>query len=212
MLTFTCSLVASVCYACIRPSWNLPQRGFAVLAGIGSAGPLTLLVAAVQYSVDHDSLSTATGLAFSARAIGGALGTAIVYTVTNSRIHLHYKNDVASAAVAADLPLTSVPVLLNVFETSTASKIQMQVAKIPGAKEAILARAWAASHWSFARAYRLGWWTVVPCVLVAIVSVSRLQHVKHRMTAEIEATIEPEACDTERGPEDNYSGATKIGS
>jgi hypothetical protein len=79
-------LVASISYACIKPSWDVPQIILTALTGIGCAGPLTLLVACVQFTAPHAYLSTATGLAFSARAIGGAFGTAVIYAVINSRI------------------------------------------------------------------------------------------------------------------------------
>jgi hypothetical protein len=102
--TFGVMLIAAICYANIKPSWDIPQIAFTVMAGIGCAGPLTLLVACVQFTAPHAFLSTATGLAFSARAIGGAFGTAVIYAVINSRIASHYASDVGSAAVAAGLP------------------------------------------------------------------------------------------------------------
>ena len=62
----------------MRPGWSSVQLGFNVIAGIGQSGPLTLLVACVQFTAPHAFLSTATGLAFSARAIGGAFGSAVL--------------------------------------------------------------------------------------------------------------------------------------
>jgi hypothetical protein len=59
---------------------------FNVIAGIGQAGPLTLLVTYVQFTAPHAFLATATGLAFSARAIGGALGTAVLSAIVNGHI------------------------------------------------------------------------------------------------------------------------------
>lgn len=53
------------------------QIGFNVLSGLGQCGPLTLIVALVQFTAPHAFLSTATGLGFSARAIGGAFGSAV---------------------------------------------------------------------------------------------------------------------------------------
>lgn len=54
---------------------NHAQIGFNILSDIG---PLTLLVALVQFTAPHAFLSIATGLAFSARTIGGAFGSAIL--------------------------------------------------------------------------------------------------------------------------------------
>lgn len=158
------------------------------MTGIGCAGPLTLLVACVQFTAPHAYLSTATGLAFSARAIGGAFGTACIYAVVNSRIATHLAGDVGSAAVAAGLPPSSVAALLKAMKGGTASTVRGQ--GIPGANAEIMSAAWSASHWSYARAYRLGWWSVVPFVALATICVACMKGVKELMTEKVEATVE----------------------
>lgn len=52
--------IRSICYACIKPTWNSAQIVFNILAGIGQSGPLTLLVACIQFTAPHAYLSTAT--------------------------------------------------------------------------------------------------------------------------------------------------------
>lgn len=47
-------------------------------AGLAQAGPLSLLIAVVQFTAPHAYLSTSTGLALSARAIGGASPVAVI--------------------------------------------------------------------------------------------------------------------------------------
>lgn len=81
-----------IAYANIAPSWDKAQIGLSVLGGIGQAGPLTLLVACVQFTAPHAFLSTATGLAFSARAIGGAFGSAVLNAIINGRLGEHYNS------------------------------------------------------------------------------------------------------------------------
>ncbi|KAH8723565.1 major facilitator superfamily domain-containing protein [Phaeosphaeriaceae sp. PMI808] len=193
VITFGIMLIASICYACIRPSWDTPQIVFTVLTGIGCAGPLTLLVACVQFTAPHAFLSTATGLAFSARAIGGAFGTAVIYAVINSRIASHYASDVGSAAVAAGLPQSSVAALLKSMKGATA--ITAKGKGVPGANADIMKAAWSASYWSYARAYRHGWWSVVPFVAIATISVACMKGVKELMTEKVEATVERESDD-----------------
>jgi hypothetical protein len=193
VVTFGIMLVASICYACIRPSWDVPQIIFTVMTGIGCAGPLTLLVACVQFTAPHAFLSTATGLAFSARAIGGAFGTAIIYAVINSRIASHYASDVGAAAVAAGLPQSSVAALLKSMKGATATTAKGK--GVPGANADIMKAAWSASYWSYARAYRLGWWSVVPFVALATISVACMTGVKELMTEKVEATVERESGD-----------------
>lgn len=186
-------LIATICYACIRPSWDVPQIVFSVMVGIGCGGPLTLLVACVQFTAPHAYLSTATGLAFSARAIGGAFGTAVIYAIINSRLASQYAGDVASAAIAAGLPASSVGALLKSMTGATSTVARGQ--GVPGTNETIMTAAWDASHWSYAKAYRLGWWSVVPFVAMATIAVACMHGVKELMTERVEATVENEAYD-----------------
>jgi hypothetical protein len=193
VVTFGIMLIAAICYACIRPEWDIPQIVFTVMTGIGCAGPLTLLVACVQFTAPHAFLSTATGLAFSARAIGGAFGTAVIYAVINSRIASHYASDVGSAAVAAGLPQSSVAALLASMKGKTATTAKGQ--NVPGANAEIMRAAWTASYWSYTKAYRLGWWSVVPFVALAAISCACMKGVKELMTEKIDATVEHESKD-----------------
>lgn len=189
--TFGVTLVALICFAVIRPDWDTEQIVFTALTGIGCAGPLTLLIACVQFTAPHAFLSTATGLAFSARAIGGAFGTACIYGVVNSHISSHYAADVGSAAIAAGLPASSIPALLKSMRGNTASRARGQ--SVPGATPVIMDAAWHASYWSYTRAYRLGFWSVVPFVALATVSVACMKGVKELMTERVEATVERES-------------------
>ncbi|KAI4679388.1 uncharacterized protein J4E84_008419 [Alternaria hordeiaustralica] len=195
--TFAIMFIASICFAFIRPGWATEQIIFTALTGIGCAGPLTLLVACIQFTAPHAFLSTATGLAFSARAIGGAFGTAVIYAIVNSRVASHLAGDVSSAAIAAGLPESSVPALLKGMKGSSASKFRG--AGVPGVNETIITAAWNASHWSYARAYRLGYWSVVPFVALATIAVLSMKGIKHLMTEHVEATVERESDDEGKG-------------
>lgn len=192
--TFGVFLIVTICYACIRPAWSTPQIVFAVLAGIGQSGPLTLLVACVQFTAPHAFLSTATGLAFSARAIGGAFGSAVINAIINGRLNSHYASDVSSAAVAAGLPASSVSSLLEAMSEGTASTVRGQ--GIAGANEGIMRAAWEASYRSYAKAYGLGWWSIVPFVVLATVGVGCMRGVKELMTEKVEATVERSSDET----------------
>ncbi|KAF2640536.1 MFS general substrate transporter [Massarina eburnea CBS 473.64] len=196
VFTYAIFLIATICYANIRPDHASAQIGFSVLTGIGTSGPLTLLVACIQFTAPHAFLSTATGLAFSARAIGGAFGSAVISAVINSRLTAHYALDVGAAATAAGLPTSSLPALLEAMKEGTANTVKGQ--GIPGANAEIMIAAWQASYWSYARAYRLGWWSVVPFVALATVSVAAMRGVKDLMTEKVEATVEREGFDEGR--------------
>ena len=184
LVTFTIFLAVTICYANISPSMSKAQYGFNVLSGIGQSGPLTLLVACVQFTAPHAYLSTATGLAFSARAIGGSFGTAVLFAITNSKLGNTYARKVGNAAVAAGLPESSVLALLEAFGSGAGFD------EVPGANADVMLAATDASHWAYTRAYRLAWWSIFPFVVVAIVAVACLKGVKELMTEKVEATVE----------------------
>lgn len=162
------------------------QIGFNVISGIGQSGPLTLLVAAVQFTAPHAFLSTATGLAFSARAIGGAFGSAVLDAIINGKLASTYDSSVGDAAVAAGLPRASVAALLAAFASGSTAAMEA----VEGSNAKVLAAASEASRWAYAHAYRLAWASIVPFVVLALVCVACLKGVKELMTERVEATVE----------------------
>lgn len=163
---------------------NRAQIGFSVLIGIGLAGPLTLLIALVQFTAPHVHLSTATGLAFSARAIGGAFGSAVLDAIIQGTLSSSWAPAVSQAAVQSGLPTSSLPALLQAMQAGAG------VTDVPGVNASIVASAEAASHQAYAHAYHLAWASIVPFVALGIAAVACLKGVKHLMTEKIEATVE----------------------
>ncbi|RYP72435.1 hypothetical protein DL771_004230 [Monosporascus sp. 5C6A] len=188
LVTFTVFLVVSICYANIRPSWDAAQIGLNVLAGIGQSGPLTLLVACAQFTAPHAYLSTATGLAFSARAVGGAFGSAVLNAIISGRLGRSYADAVGAAAVGAGLPEAGVPALLEVLGSGHGGG--GGGGDVPGLTPAAWEAALTASRSEYAHAYRLAWASVVPFVALAIVAVALMKGVKDLMTEKVEATVE----------------------
>lgn len=182
--TFTLFAVVTICYGVITPGWSKAQIGLNVISGIGQSGPLTLLVALVQFTAPHAYLSTATGLAFSARAIGGAFGSAVLDAIINSKVAANLAPKVTAAATGAGLPASSVPALLLAMSTGEG------LTAVPGINADILAAAGNASHWVYAKAYNLAWWSVFPFVILALICVFFLRGVKELMTERVEATVE----------------------
>lgn len=148
------------------------------------AGSLTLLVAAIQFTAPHAFLSTATGLAFSARAIGGTFGSAVLNAIINGRLIGHHAAGVGAAAISAGLLEDSVPELLEALDAGTIGS------GVVFATPAIWDAAVEASRWEYAYAYRLAWASVIPFVVLAIVAVALLKGVKDLMTEKVEATVE----------------------
>jgi len=162
------------------------QIGFNVIAGVGQAGPLSLLVALVQFTAPHAYLSTATGLAFSARAIGGAFGSAVLSAIINGKLATEYAPQMTAAATGAGLPRSSVPALLTAFKSGSTTAIKA----VPGINAAIISVATSTSHDVYAHAYRMAYASIIPFVVLAFVCSLCLRGVKELMTEHVEATVE----------------------
>ena len=155
-------------------------------AAFGQAAPLTLIPALIQFTAPHAYLSTATGLAFSARAIGGAFGSAVLDAIINSNLASNYQPKVSAAALISGLPPSSLPALFEALAGGQASAIQA----ISGANQTIIDAVENASHWAYARAYNLAWASLIPFVVLAMVGIACLKGVKELMTNHVEATVE----------------------
>jgi len=184
LVTYILFFIVTVFFAVVKPSEKVSEYVILVFCGFGQAGPLTLLVALIQFTAPHAYLSTATGLAFSARAIGGAFGSAVLDAIINGHLASHLVPEVGGAAIDAGLPASSVPKLLDAFDAG------MGFDTIQGLNDTILAAATNQRQWTYAHAYRLGWSSIIPFVVLAFVAVACTSSVKHLMTEHVEATVE----------------------
>lgn len=129
-------------------------------------------------------------MAFSARAIGGAFGSAVLDAIVNGRLTSDYAPAVANAAVQAGLPESSVAALLATLAAGGSSGVD-------GATAAVWSAALEESKLQYAMAYQLAWASVIPFVVLAIVAVAFLRGVKELMTEKVEATVEHVSQDPE---------------
>lgn len=167
------------------------QIGLNILIGIGHAGVATLAVSMIQFAAPHSHLSTATGLAFSARAIGGAFGSAVEDAVTEGSLYPRWSDSVEQAIEAAGLPQSSISNFLTVFgRLEDSAEPHLLDTIIPGANSSIIAAAERASRDAYSYAYHRTWATLIPLVAVTIVAVLFLRPVGHLMTEKIDATVE----------------------
>lgn len=144
---------------------------------------MTLLVALVQFTSPHAYLSTATGLAFSARAIGGAFGSAILDAIINGKLGSTYSSGITKVAIKAGLPASSVAGLILGLKAGTPIDV-------PGINGTILTAVTDKSHNLYAEAYRLAWASIIPFVVIAMVAIACLKGVEELMTEHVEATVE----------------------
>jgi len=162
------------------------QIGFNILSGIGQSGPLSILVALIQFTAPHAYLSTATGLAFSARAIGGAFGSAVLSAIINGKLASTYAPGISKTALGLGLPESSVSKLLTALKSGE----QTSIDAVPGITPGIVSAVTRQSHELYAHAYRLGFASIIPFVVLAIAASACLKGVKDLMTERVDATVE----------------------
>ncbi|KAH7046744.1 major facilitator superfamily domain-containing protein [Macrophomina phaseolina] len=207
LLCFAVFLATAIAYACVRPSWNAAQQGLNVLSALGQSGPLTLLVAAVQFTAPHAYLSTATGLAFSARAVGGAVGSAVLDAIVAARLGSKYTSSVTAAARDAGLAEGAVEALVQAMAGGAGvTSVDGLMAVVPGVRVEEVRSVVSAGYRVWAGAYRVAWASIVPFVVVACGCVAFLRGVRELMTERVEATVERTAGD--RGGEGK--GSTEV--
>jgi hypothetical protein len=108
----------------------------------------------------------------------------VLDAIINGKLKSTLAPKVSAAAIAAGLPASSVPALLEAMSTGQG------LTDVPGVTAASLGAAANASHWAYTRAYRLAWWSIFPFVVIALISVACLKGVKELMTERVEATVE----------------------
>ncbi|RSH79191.1 uncharacterized protein EHS24_001230 [Apiotrichum porosum] len=89
--------------ATVQPLQSTNAIIFSGLAGIGFAGPLILLIAAVQLSVPHHLIATATAVLTSSRAVAASVFTAIFGAAVSSEMPVKLPAYTAAAAIKAGL-------------------------------------------------------------------------------------------------------------
>jgi hypothetical protein len=79
-----------------------------------------------------------------------------------------------------------VPLLISALKSGKQSSLNA----VPGINPSILAAVTKTSHTLYAHAYRLGYASIIPFVVLAIVGSACLKGVKDLMTEHVDATVE----------------------
>ncbi|KAJ9165483.1 MFS general substrate transporter [Coniochaeta hoffmannii] len=143
-------------------AWGLP-----VLMGFGLGMTLVTLITAAQLSIPAELVSVATGLIISVRSLGGTIGIAIYNAVFISAMK-HLPDNIASAAISAGLPFSSV----QQFVGDLAGQNQTDLVNVPGITPEIIGAGAGALLDTYATGFRNVWVTAIAfCVLAGISSV-----------------------------------------
>ena len=143
------------------------------IVGLGLGLVMQVLVVAVQNSVPHSQLGTATATATFFRTIGGAFGVAILGAVFNAQLLSHLR---AAAS----------PALLKAIGGSDISENPAQIAKLPHAARELIINA-------FSHTLQTVFIVAIPFAVVAFIICFFMKEIPLRQQAHISTTGEDSA-------------------
>lgn len=172
--------------ATINPGQSTNAIGFSVLIGIGFGAPTIYIISAVQLSTPHHLIATATACTTSARAITGAVFSAVYTVVVNSRLERYLPEYVGKATLAAGLPATSLPGFIQALSTGDIGSL----AQLPGADPTTIAVGFLAAQHAYADALRIVFIIGAPFGVLACVGCVFMGSLKDTMNYHIDAPVE----------------------
>ena len=143
------------------------------IVGLGVGLVMQVLVVAVQNSVPHSQLGTATATATFFRTIGGAFGVAILGAVFNAQLLSHLKS-------------SAPPALLKAIGGSDISENPAQIAKLPPAARELIINA-------FSHTLQTVFVVAIPLIAVAFTISFFMKEIPLRQQAHISTTAEDSA-------------------
>lgn len=170
----------------INPGQSTNAIAFSCLIGLGFGAPTIYIITAVQLSAPHHLIATATACTTSARAITGAVFSAVYAASVNSRLEDYLPKYVGKAALTAGLPATS---LLNFIHALSLGDIA-SLAQVPGVNSRIIAAGMEALQHAYADAIRIVYIIGVPFGVVACVACLFIGNLKDTMNYHIDAPVE----------------------
>ncbi|EME87562.1 uncharacterized protein MYCFIDRAFT_201173 [Pseudocercospora fijiensis CIRAD86] len=172
--------------ATVQPGQSIDALVFCGLAGIGFAGPLTLIVAGVQLATPHHLISTATAVITSTRAVAATVFTAIYTSVVTARAKNYTRRYVGTAVEEAGLPRSGV----GPFIAALTSRNSTALANVSGANENVIRAGEAALQHAQADSMRAVWIIAAAFGGLACVVCWFMGDIKKTMTYRVDAPVE----------------------
>lgn len=170
----------------IQPGQSANAIVFSCLIGIGFGAPLILVVTGVQLSTPKELIATATACTTSARAIAGAIFSAIDAAASNTRLKVYLPKYVAKAALSAGLPAASLTDFIEALSTNDPAAL----AKVPGVTATIIAEGARALEQAYADSFRIVFIIAVPFGVLACITCWFIGDLRETMNYRVDAPIE----------------------
>ena len=180
--------------ATINPGQSVNAIVFSCLFGIGFGAPTIYIITGVQLSTPHHFIATATACTTSARAIAGAVFSAVYAASINSRLADYLPKYVGKATVAAGLPANSLSEFIRVLSAGDMALLS----QVPGVDPTIIAAGVRASQQASADAIRVVYIIGVPFGVAACIGCLFMGSLKDTMNYHIDAPVEKALTDEQQ--------------
>lgn len=138
--------------ASIEPGNVYQSVTLASFAAFGLGGVIVPAATVAMIASPDALITTCAALSLSVRAVGGAIGYSIYYSVFIKKLTERLPLLVGEYAVKAGLPVTSATLFVGTYLTAPAN-----ITSVPGVNEAVLGGALLGSQWAYAEALHLVW-------------------------------------------------------
>lgn len=124
----------------------------ASFAAFGLGGVIVPGATVAMIAAPDALITTCAALSLSVRAVGGAIGYSIYYSIFVKKLTARLPILVGTYAVQAGLPASSAKLFVGTYLTAPT-----QIQSVPGVTEAILGAALRGSQWAYSEALHLVW-------------------------------------------------------
>lgn len=124
----------------------------ASFAAFGLGGVIVPAATVAMIAAPDALITTCAALSLSVRAVGGAIGYSIYYSVFVNKLTARLPVLVAGYAIKAGLPASEAEVFVGTFLTAPD-----KIMSVPGVTKAILGAAALGSQWAYSEALHLVW-------------------------------------------------------
>lgn len=125
-------------------------------AAFGLGGVIVPAATVAMIAAPDALITTCAALSLSVRAVGGAIGYSIYYSIFIKKLTATIPTLVGTYAVKAGLPATDAKIFVETFLTTPKA-----IASVPNVTPAIIAAALKGSQWAYAGALHLVWYTSI---------------------------------------------------
>lgn len=173
-------------FATLQPGQNFSALAFAAVSGTGFGAPLILIITAVQLSVPHEFIATATALAVSSRAIFAAIFTAIYAAILQNSLSTKLPSYVGQAAAEAGIS----PAFIGPFVQGLATKNTTLLQGLPGVTPLVIESGMDALKQAYADSIRKIFIVAAAFSFSAMVGCFAIGDLSENMNGLIDASVE----------------------